>query len=242
MNKTKKLLIIFITVCLVGIISLSIYNTTYKKKETTPISTNEVTSTDKKSETKKSSEESSTTSKTDNDSTKSSSTDTKKEKSTETKKKSTDTTDQSKDTTKKTTDTKKSNTDTKKTETKKSTTTKNSTNQTSTTTKTNETKSEETISIHLSVVVPAEGKTLYNKTISVKKDTDARQILIDAHLSIKGSSYYVSGINSYNEKDHGPLSGWMYSVNGVKPNKAAKNYTLREGDTVKWEYVNYESD
>ena len=57
---------------------------------------------------------------------------------------------------------------------------------------------------------------------------------------VEGSDYYVSGIGGLKEKQHGPMSGWMYSVNGVAPNKAAIKYNLKDGDKVVWYYVNYE--
>ncbi len=57
---------------------------------------------------------------------------------------------------------------------------------------------------------------------------------------VEGSDYYVSGIGGLKEKQHGPMSGWMYSVNGVAPNMAAIKYNLKDGDKVVWYYVNYE--
>ena len=39
------------------------------------------------------------------------------------------------------------------------------------------------------------------------------------------------------EFDAGELSGWMYRVNGVFPNKGCSAYTLSDGDVVEWLYT-----
>lgn len=52
-----------------------------------------------------------------------------------------------------------------------------------------------------------------------------------------GASIYVRGINGLSEFDGGPLSGWMYSVNGVFPNYSAGLYTLKAGDVLRWQYT-----
>ena len=48
---------------------------------------------------------------------------------------------------------------------------------------------------------------------------------------------YVSAIGGLAEKEHGPSSGWMYSVNGVSPNTSCSSYKLQDGDSVSWYYV-----
>ena len=37
--------------------------------------------------------------------------------------------------------------------------------------------------------------------------------------------------------DCGNLSGWMYSVNGVRPDYGCSSCTLHDGDTVVWSYT-----
>lgn len=39
------------------------------------------------------------------------------------------------------------------------------------------------------------------------------------------------------EFDNGPLSGWMYTVNGVHPNTGLNNYVLKDGDEIIWHYT-----
>lgn len=48
---------------------------------------------------------------------------------------------------------------------------------------------------------------------------------------------YVSSINNLSEKNVGPQSGWTYRVNGVLPMMAANQYTVKDGDVIKWIYV-----
>lgn len=55
--------------------------------------------------------------------------------------------------------------------------------------------------------------------------------------SVNGSSSYVSGINGLKEKSNGPLSGWIYSVNGETPGKSIGSYKLSDGDSVELEFV-----
>lgn len=48
---------------------------------------------------------------------------------------------------------------------------------------------------------------------------------------------YVLSINNLSEKNVGPQSGWTYRVNGVLPMMAASQYTVKDGDVIKWIYV-----
>jgi hypothetical protein len=45
---------------------------------------------------------------------------------------------------------------------------------------------------------------------------------------------YIEGIGNIYEFDAGELSGWVYSVNGEFPNYGSSNYTLTDGDVIKW--------
>lgn len=55
-------------------------------------------------------------------------------------------------------------------------------------------------------------------------------------LPYSGSGYYISGINGLSEFDHGKMSGWLYSVNGVYPGYGCGDYYLNNGDSVYWLY------
>lgn len=51
------------------------------------------------------------------------------------------------------------------------------------------------------------------------------------------NSNYIEGIHNLYEFDGGPLSGWMYSVNGWFPNYGCSRYKLKDGDVIKWVYT-----
>jgi len=51
------------------------------------------------------------------------------------------------------------------------------------------------------------------------------------------NSAYVEAINNLYEFDVGPLSGWMYNVNGWFPNFGASRYLLSPGDVIEWMYT-----
>lgn len=50
-------------------------------------------------------------------------------------------------------------------------------------------------------------------------------------------SVYIQGINYLYEFSCGPLSGWMYKVNGVYPNYGCSKYKLKDGDVIEWVYT-----
>ena len=97
--------------------------------------------------------------------------------------------------------------------------------------------------INVSIQVIGMGNTMMSGTLNVDKNSNALSVLKTLAAKngkeVAGSDYYVSGIGGLYEKQHGPMSGWMYSVNGVAPNKAAIKYDLNDGDQVVWYYVNY---
>lgn len=51
------------------------------------------------------------------------------------------------------------------------------------------------------------------------------------------NSIYVQGINHLQEFSAGPLSGWMYKVNGEFPSKGVSQYALQDGDEVEFHYT-----
>ncbi|UJF32615.1 S-layer homology domain-containing protein [Paenibacillus hexagrammi] len=52
-----------------------------------------------------------------------------------------------------------------------------------------------------------------------------------------GSTAYVQGIDGLREFDEGPLSGWMYAVNGSYLSTGADSVLLKSGDSVSWRYT-----
>lgn len=72
---------------------------------------------------------------------------------------------------------------------------------------------------------------------ALKRALDEKGVSID--YSGSESSIYVKAIGGLAERDpnHGDLSGWMYSVNGVFPNYSAGSYVLKKGDVLRWQFT-----
>ena len=87
--------------------------------------------------------------------------------------------------------------------------------------------------------------TLMSGTLSLEKNTSvygalktlAAQKGVSISTSGFGASTYVRGIGGLKEFDYGGNSGWLYMVNGIKPSYGAYIYKLNDGDTVKWYYT-----
>ena len=77
----------------------------------------------------------------------------------------------------------------------------------------------------------SQGATVYDALASAGVDYNAKAT---------GYGMYVSSIGGLAEKDHGSMSGWMYSVNGVTAGVACSSYVLSDGDSVYWWYANVE--
>ena len=48
---------------------------------------------------------------------------------------------------------------------------------------------------------------------------------------------YITGINNIFASDAGPLSGWIYRVNGVLPDVGPSLYLPEPGDVIEWIYI-----
>lgn len=75
----------------------------------------------------------------------------------------------------------------------------------------------------------------------LKRETRKQKIPIE-YRGGSGALAYLEGINNLYEFDHGPESGWVYYVNGERPNKSAGSYSLEAGDVVEWVYVTKDTD
>lgn len=69
----------------------------------------------------------------------------------------------------------------------------------------------------------------------LKREVENRSIPIK--FSGAGPTIYVKSINNLGEFDGGPLSGWMYSVNGEFPQYSAGIYDLKKDDILRWQYT-----
>ncbi len=95
--------------------------------------------------------------------------------------------------------------------------------------------------------VPQNGEILAETTVAVDSGSSAFDVLktvcnknkiqLEYKFTPAYNSYYVEGINQLYEFDCGDNSGWMYSVNGVFPNKGSNMYTVQNGDKIKFLYT-----
>ena len=98
----------------------------------------------------------------------------------------------------------------------------------------------------LSVSVTVDGSAAkgpsFTVNLQVQEGTSVYDALLasGAGVNARSTSFgmYVVAINGLAERDHGPQSGWVYSVNGVQPNYTSDAYVLHDGDSVVWTYVN----
>ena len=96
-------------------------------------------------------------------------------------------------------------------------------------------------------LVPADGWILAPTTVTFSEGESVFDVLRRVcreraiHMEYTDTpaygSAYLEGIGNLYELDCGPLSGWMYSVNGWFPNYGCSQYTLRDGDVVRWVYT-----
>lgn len=86
-----------------------------------------------------------------------------------------------------------------------------------------------------STILPTTSITLQNRDTAFS--VLLRQ-LGSSRVSYRGSggTAYVTAIDGLSEFDKGPLSGWVYTVNGQQPNTGAGAYTLKAGDNLTWRY------
>lgn len=95
--------------------------------------------------------------------------------------------------------------------------------------------------------VPENGIILPKTKVTVKKGSSVYDVLtaacqaagvaMDAEYTPVYGTYYVRGIGHLYEMDAGDKSGWLYRVNGVKPDVGASSYKLKDGDSICWDYT-----
>lgn len=80
----------------------------------------------------------------------------------------------------------------------------------------------------------AEGESVFDL---LKRICRERGIVLSAPKTPFYGGAYIEGISDLHERDCGPVSGWMYSVNGKFPSVGCSSYILKEGDNVKILYT-----
>lgn len=96
-------------------------------------------------------------------------------------------------------------------------------------------------------VLPSDGIIFAEKTVTFYEGESVFDVLLretknsKIHMEFEETpmynSNYIEGINNLYEFDCGPLSGWMYRVNGWFPNYGCSRYQLEDGDVIEWLYT-----
>ena len=96
-------------------------------------------------------------------------------------------------------------------------------------------------------VLPQDGVVFAAQTVTFSKGESVFDVLLREtqknriHMAFRNTpiynSNYIEAIGNLYEKDCGPLSGWMYCVNGWYPNYGCSRYELKDGDVIQWRYT-----
>lgn len=96
-------------------------------------------------------------------------------------------------------------------------------------------------------LVPSNGVILVPTTVTFYEGESVFDVLQrvckenNIHLEFSWTpiynSAYIEGIHNLYEFDCGPLSGWMYRVDGWYPNYGCSRYQLADGEVVEWRYT-----
>lgn len=78
------------------------------------------------------------------------------------------------------------------------------------------------------------GESVFDILLRVTSEKNIHMEFRDDNLY---SGKYIEGINFLYEMDGGPLSGWMYKVNGKFPNYGCAAYEVCDGDAIIWMYT-----
>ena len=79
-----------------------------------------------------------------------------------------------------------------------------------------------------------DGESVFDVLLRVCKENKLHMEYMDTPMY---NSAYIEGIGNLYEFDVGPLSGWMYHVNGWFPNYGCSRYALQDGDVICWVYT-----
>lgn len=74
-------------------------------------------------------------------------------------------------------------------------------------------------------------------TLTLEKGATVYDALKATGVAFSGAGGYVAGISGVYEFDWGSTSGWLYYVNGIKPNVASTKYVCKDGDVIQWRYT-----
>ena len=93
------------------------------------------------------------------------------------------------------------------------------------------------------VTVPSDGVMVSGLSLELTPGQTAFDALSQTGLALDYSgspsrkNVYLRGIGGLYERDCGPSSGWVFSVNGAYPNTSCSKVTLSDGDVVSFQFT-----
>jgi hypothetical protein len=84
------------------------------------------------------------------------------------------------------------------------------------------------------VVTFSEGESVFDV---LQREMRNARIHLAFRLTPLIGSAYIEAINNLYETDAGPLSGWVFKVNGEFPSVSTSHYILKPGDVVEFLYT-----
>ncbi len=93
------------------------------------------------------------------------------------------------------------------------------------------------ISVTVAIDATLGGGGYSSFNVTVEEGGSVYDALRATGAAISGSSTYVRSINGFAEFQAGPKSGWLYYVDGTKPDRSCGSYTLTGGESILWKYV-----
>ncbi len=103
---------------------------------------------------------------------------------------------------------------------------------------------QDLITVSVTVDGTAAGAGSSSARVSVAPGASVYDALMACGVSVNAQSsaygMYVTAIGGLAEREHGSMSGWIFTVNGAEPNVSCSAYALSDGDAVVWRYVNAE--
>lgn len=89
--------------------------------------------------------------------------------------------------------------------------------------------------------IPNNGVVLPQTEVEIKDGdtvlTVLKRIVNKNNISIRVKSGYVQSIANIDEFACGKESGWMYSVNSKFVNASSKDFKVKSGDSIEWQYT-----
>ncbi len=78
----------------------------------------------------------------------------------------------------------------------------------------------------------SEDSTVLDALLSAAKENDLKVV-----FSGGKTAAYITSIGDIATGDYGPMSGWIYTVNGESVFESCSSLKVQDGDKILWEYI-----